>query len=130
LSETWNTAGATVGYQCFTEEAKGPSVWYRFVGTGEVLTLSGCDFSRNLDSGFNIFATDRTGSCDAMACLGGTPSASSSSCAFDQASAVVSWRSVLNGVYYIEVYSFADVSGFDQNEAGTRGFVRIRTNGA
>jgi len=115
---------ATVGAQCGEQEARGPSVWYGMVGTGNVLTVSGCDFDRTFDSGFSIHAT--SSGCDQLVCLGSFIS-TSRTCAVNQAGATASFQSSPNTIYYVEVFSFSAEQGFDQNQATTRGFVRVKT---
>lgn len=85
--------------------------------------LSSCDRSRDIDSGLNIFFT--RDSCDTMVCLGSRLSLSSN-CAIDQSDISLTFRTAFGEVYYIEMFSFANISGFDQNEAGTRGFLRTQ----
>jgi hypothetical protein len=124
-STTWRNIDATVGLQCGPNPSRGPSVWYSVIGTGGVLTLSACDFSRQLDSGFNLYYAGVPGSCDNMSCMGGRFS-SGTSCAFNQESTKVSFNSNAGVVYYIEVVSYSPQQGFDQTQAGTSGFVRIQ----
>jgi hypothetical protein len=94
-------------------------------GTGDVLTLSACDFSRELDSGFNVYYAGEEGACDTLACMGEEYS-TGMTCALNPESSAASFLAELDAVYYIEVVSFSSEQGFDQNEAGTNGFVRIR----
>jgi hypothetical protein len=126
LSESWRTFDATPGMQCNQELARGPSVWYRVMGTGGVLTLSACDFSRQLDSGYNLYYAGEAGTCDTMGCMGGEFS-TGTTCAFDLAGTITAFRSDLGSVYYIEVISYSPEPGFDQSQAGTNGLVRVRS---
>jgi hypothetical protein len=128
-SASWNNADATVGLSCNQQPARGPSVWYRVTGTGDILNLSMCDFSRQLDSGFNLFYAGTVGTCGNLACMGGRYT-QGTSCAFDQAGTKVSFQSDPGVVYYVEVVSYSSEQGFDQNQAGTNGFVRIASASA
>jgi hypothetical protein len=111
---------------CNQDESRGPSVWYRVIGTGALLTLSACDFSGELDSGFNLYAAGADGSCDNMSCIGLSFS-TGTSCAFNQAGTSASFSSDTGSVYYIEVVSYSPEAGFDQSKASTNGFVRVRS---
>jgi hypothetical protein len=125
IAVDWTTANATVGRQCNQMLERGPSVWFRFIGTGSRIFVSACDFSSQFASGFNLYFSPG-GTCETMTCI--VPRTSSPGTCGDQASASVSFRSSVGSVYYVEVASFSLQPGFDQNFAGTTGFVSIRTD--
>jgi hypothetical protein len=49
-------------------------------------------------------------------------------CALNQEGSIVTINSIPDMLYFIEVVSYSSTAGFDQNEAGTNGFVRVRSS--
>jgi hypothetical protein len=64
-----------------------------------------------------------------LACIVPRTSSTSGTCDVNQDGAFVSFRSVVGSAYYVEVSSFSLESGFNQDFAGTTGFVGIRIEG-
>jgi hypothetical protein len=72
-----------------------------------------------------LYYAGEAGACDTMACMGGVYS-TGTSCALNQEGSIASFLAEFGAVYYIEMVSYSSEQGFDLNEAGTNGFVRIR----
>jgi hypothetical protein len=78
-----------------------------------------------LDSGFNLYIAE-TGTCDTLTCVLEETS-TGSSCASNQAGANVSFQSQFGTTYYLELVSFSPDPEFDPTQAGTSGFLRVKT---
>jgi hypothetical protein len=125
VAEQWSTFNATQGMRCRDTNAAGPGVWYGFAGNGERVTVSACDNTVDLDSGFNIFVSN-TGFCDDLTCTLGSRTRGGT-CSIDDIGASVTFRARADAVYFINVLSFPAEPDFDFNieDAGTTGQVRV-----
>lgn len=104
------TAGTTIGATNFgTNEANfcggynqnTPGVWYKIVGTGQVITASLCGGSN--DSQLAIFES-ASGNCNTASCLG---SNDDNGPACTGLSSSIAWPSVLGTTYFIKVFSYS-----------------------
>ncbi len=95
---TRNSTFDNVG-TCGTSNTTG-GVWYKFVGTGQGVTASTCDFA-NFDTKLSVFE----GSCEGISCVGGNDD----DCPGFRSA--VSWTSQLGATYYILVHGFGAAQG-------------------
>ena len=79
---------------CVTTVTQGYGVWYRFVGTGQTVTLSTCNATTNYDSQIAVFS----GSCTALACV--TANDNDAACG---RKSTVTFNSTTGTTYYIWV---------------------------
>lgn len=98
-------ATADVASGCVTGDGSGGGVWYKFTGTGEVVTASLCGSS--FDTKIRVY----TGTCGALVCETGNDD-SFSVCGGAQSS--VTWTSVAGTDYYILVHGFGGSEGLFQ----------------
>lgn len=117
-SEGWVNSNSTIGTRCRAPAQGGPSVWYRFVGTGERLSILLCDNDASVDSGINIYKS-QSGDCGLKFC-GLNSRFAVSPCGSDKAAGVTTLRSQAGYVYYVEVMTFGP-------KEGTTGLVRVQT---
>ncbi len=79
-------------------------VWYSYVGTGDIVTVSTCS-ANALDTKLNIY----TGSCGTFTCVIGNDD--NSGCAANTATSQATFNSVLGTTYYILVTGFGSATG-------------------
>lgn len=97
---TGNTSAATVDAvpTCVTTLNTAPGVWYTFVGTGQIVTLSLCGSS--YDTKIGVF----TGTCASLVCVTGNDD-------FCGLQSQVNFPSVLGTTYYVLVTGFGSGAG-------------------
>jgi hypothetical protein len=118
-SEEWFNMNSSTGSRCRSPSESGPSVWYRFVGTGNYISIILCDNDADRDSGINIYRS-RTGDCEDANC-GLNTRFTRSACGSDEGAATTSVRSRAGEVYFIEVMTFG------QDNPGSTGLLRVAT---
>jgi hypothetical protein len=116
-SEAWFNFKSSIGSRCRSPSESGPSVWYRFVGTGDKISIILCDNDADRDSGINIYRS-RTGDCEDAYCGLNTRFAQSS-CGGNGGTS--SFKSRAGQVYFIEVMTFG------QDNPGSTGLLRVAT---
>jgi hypothetical protein len=116
-SEGWFNFKSSIGSRCRSPSESGPSVWYRFVGTGDWVNLMLCDNDDDRDSGINIHKS-RTGDCEDAKC-GLNTRFTQSSCGNGGGPGTTSIRSRAGEVYFIEVMTFGE------DNPGTTGLLRV-----
>lgn len=79
-------------------------VWYRYEGTGDVVTVNTCSAS-TLDTKLNIY----TGTCGTFTCVIGNDD--NASCTANSATSQATFNSVLGTTYYILVTGFGSATG-------------------
>jgi|APTNR8051073442_1049403.scaffolds.fasta_scaffold00229_53 hypothetical protein len=80
-------------------------VWYRFVGTGQTVTLSTCNATTNYDSQIGVFS----GSCSALTCVAGNDN--DAACAAGSRKSTVTFNSTAGTTYYIWVTGAVSARG-------------------
>jgi hypothetical protein len=75
----------------------------------------------------NLFVAE-AGTCDTLACVSESTSGENDTCVKSQVGASGSFQSQLGTDYFLEVISVSPSPYFDQNGAGTSGFVRVETS--
>jgi hypothetical protein len=118
-SEGWFNFKSSIGSRCRSPSESGPSVWYRFVGTGDKISIILCDNDADRDSGINIYRS-RTGDCEDAYC-GLNTRFTQSSCESNEGAGTTSVRSRAGEVYFIEVMTFG------QDNPGSTGLLRVVT---
>jgi Secretion system C-terminal sorting domain len=105
-----SVSGTTVGATsdavptCGTSLNTAPSRWYRFIGTGQTVTITTCNAGSNYDTKLGIF----TGSCGALTCVTGNDD---SSCSFSSLRSTVTFTSVSGTTYFVYVTGFGSGAG-------------------
>jgi hypothetical protein len=80
-------------------------VWYRFVGTGQAVTLSTCNATTNYDSQIGVFS----GSCSALTCVAGNDN--DAACTAGGRKSTVTFNSTAGTTYYIWVTGAVSARG-------------------
>ena len=85
--------------------------WYRFVGTGEIVTVSTCNPGTDFDTKLNVYS----GSCGSLVCVGGNDDTTDPSCQlppnnFNRKSRVI-FTSTAGTTYYFLVTGFSTARG-------------------
>lgn len=99
---TGSTSGASIQAvpTCTTVLNTAPGVWYTFVGTGQLISVSTCGGTTNYDTKLGVFS----GACEALVCIGGNDDA----CGLQS---TVNFSSVSGTEYYIYVTGFGTAAG-------------------
>jgi len=89
---------------CVTALNTAPGVWYRFIGTGQTVSISTCNAFTNYDTKLGVF----TGTCGALTCVTGNDDAT---CAISGLRSLVTFATTSGTTYYILVTGFSTASG-------------------
>lgn len=117
-SEGWFNNNSSPGSRCRAPAQIGPSVWYRFEGTGQRLSVLLCDNDDLVDSGINIYRSP-TGRCEDNYC-GLNSRFTVSPCGTEAAAGTTTLKTQVGTTYYVEVMTFGTLEG-------TTGLVRVKT---
>ncbi|MFK7968902.1 MAG: dockerin type I domain-containing protein [Bacteroidia bacterium] len=104
ISASTNSATFDKADLCGTNNTA-PGIWYKFVGTGDYITLSTCNAGTDFDSKISVFE----GSCTALTCITGNDD--DANCTTSARASTTGFFSTLNKDYYILVHGFARATG-------------------
>jgi hypothetical protein len=97
---------SSMGSRCRAPDQAGPSVWYRFDGSGASVEILLCNDDSDLDSGINIYQSS-TGSCENISC-GLNSRFENNPCQGAAAAGSTSINAKPGVVYFIEIITFGE----------------------